>query len=291
MPAPALALVGLGRWGRNYLRTVRETGLFRLVAVCDTDPLIEPHPGCPCFRSIEEMLGQPGVDAVVIATPNSTHAGLARQCLEAGLDVLVEKPMARSSAEATALVELAESRGRVLAAAFPSLYLAGYERVRDRIRTGLPSTGARLEALRTSAGSTEPDTDVLWDLAPHDLAVAISLFGHPMAIGLERCGTRAEYRIGFAGGVTLRGVVEWRTGDHERWLRIHGNSSRCEIREDDVTDPADRPLARMLADFKAACAQRGELRCTARLGLEVVGCLESLETVEPALLAADECRT
>jgi predicted dehydrogenase len=277
MPAPAVALVGLGRWGRNYLRTIQETGIVRLVAICDPNPQVLEVPGVPLYRTMDGMLAAARFDAAVIATPASTHAALARQCLQAGLDVLVEKPMALSSAEARKLVRLADRLGQVLATGFPTMYLPGCAAARAMVADGQLDPVCSVEALRTSKGTPDPCADVLWDLAPHDLALAINLLGQPTSFDLERDGSRAEYSVEFLHGASLHGKVEWRPGPAERWFRLAGRHGTLEVKEEPVKVPGDRPLARLLADFAAGCASRSEPLSSGRLGLEVVGCLEALE--------------
>lgn len=281
MAAPAVALVGLGRWGCIHARTIGETGTLRLAAVCDPDRAKRESVGAPGTASLEQLLDFPGLDAAIIASPNPTHHELARRCLEAGLDVLVEKPLALDSRSALALVTLAETRGRLLATTFPALYLPGYDRCRDAVDSGTLGAVVSASSTRTSSGCPDPDADVLWDLAPHDIAIAASLFGPPRANRLERSDGRAGFELGFPAGFALSGTVAWLDTAVERRFRVNGTRGRAEIAEEPVAGPADRPLARLHADFANAVRTRKEPRGSARLGLEVVRCLESLEALCP----------
>ncbi|MBN2536882.1 Gfo/Idh/MocA family oxidoreductase [candidate division WOR-3 bacterium] len=280
MAVPAVALVGLGRWGFNHARTIRETGTLRLAAVCDLDRAKREAVDVPGAASLERLLELPGLDAAIIATPNPTHYELTRRCLEAGLDVLAEKPLALDSRSALALVTLAEERGRLLATTFPALYLPGYDRCRDAVDSGTLGAVVSASSTRTSSGCLDPDADVLWDLAPHDIAIAASLFGSPRTTRLERSDGRAVFELGFPAGFALSGTVAWRDTAVERCFSVSGTRGRARITEQHGAAPADRPLARLLADFAAAVRTRKQPRCSARLGLEVVRCLESLETLD-----------
>jgi len=114
---PAVAVVGCGVWGMNHVRVWHDLGFLRLA--CDLDPArLEPvrtqYPGVETSVDVDGVLDRPDIDAVVIATPPSTHAALAFKALDAGKDALVEKPMALRAAEGERLVERARRWERVL---------------------------------------------------------------------------------------------------------------------------------------------------------------------------------
>ena len=129
-----IGLIGLGRWGRNYVKTLLALPECRLVAMVDADQAIRDRlcaeTGIPVRESADELLWEPAVEAVVIATPDRTHYSLASAALAAGRDVLVEKPMALEPDGAEALTEQAESSGRVLAVGHTAVYHPGFAELR-----------------------------------------------------------------------------------------------------------------------------------------------------------------
>jgi predicted dehydrogenase/protoporphyrinogen oxidase len=171
-----LAVVGLGYWGPNLVRNIVETPDAELVALCDRDPgalasLARRHPAALQTEHFEEVVAQDGVDAVVIATPISTHAALARQALEAGKHVFVEKPLASSSPEAVALAELADDRGLVLMPGHTFLYSPPVQKIKEIIDSGDLGEIYFISTSRVNLGLHQPDVSVVWDLGPHDVSI------------------------------------------------------------------------------------------------------------------------
>jgi predicted dehydrogenase len=121
-----IGLAGLGRWGRNYLKTLLALPECRLVAMADADQAIRDRlsaeTGILVRESAAELLSEPAVEAVVIATPDRTHCDLASAALEAGRDVLVEKPMTLTAIEAEVLVRRSEDKNVLLAVGHTAVF-------------------------------------------------------------------------------------------------------------------------------------------------------------------------
>jgi predicted dehydrogenase len=117
------------------------------------------------------VLADPRVAAVAIATPAATHFDLVRAALEAGKHVLVEKPLTPSVAEGRKLAEIAERSGRVLMCDHTYCYTPAVQRIRQLIRDGEIGQIQFIDSVRINLGLVQPDVDVLWDLAPHDLSI------------------------------------------------------------------------------------------------------------------------
>ena len=121
--------------------------------------------------SYEDVLADPAVAAVAVATPAATHFDLARAALEAGKHVLVEKPMTLTVAEGEKLVALARESGLVLMCDHTYCYTPAVQRIRDLIRSGEIGEVQFVDSIRVNLGLVQPDVDVLWDLAPHDFSI------------------------------------------------------------------------------------------------------------------------
>jgi len=170
-----VGVVGVGYWGSRHVRVLRSTtGVAMVIGVDErfTGKTGEPQQvdcDVPGYASLEDAL--PAVDAVVIATPPSSHYSLGLQAIEAGKHVLIEKPLAASLSEATALVNAAEAAGTVLMPGLTFLYNAAVHKLRDVVRSEL-GTLYYLDGERLNLGLYQPDVNVVSDLAPHDISIA-----------------------------------------------------------------------------------------------------------------------
>lgn len=278
-----IGVVGLGRWGRNYLTTLGRIPECRIVGVADSNPEVLvslSSLGVHAASDIKVLLARPGLQAAVVATPESTHSSVALQCLNAGKHVLVEKPMAQDSASAHELLATAERLGLTLAVGHTALYHPGFHPLSADLSQGTIGPPVRVETNRTSNGPGHDLTDVLWDLAPHDLALVISLFGRPDAARawFHAGGRAAEFELLFADELTVIGQVAWRPGRANRTFKVLGTEASLSLNQDPGLDPDPdrRPLAVQCRDFISCCQNRLPPRSDSRLGLAVTQCLEAL---------------
>ncbi len=180
--AIGIAVIGAGQWGANHIRNLAALPGARLAWICDPDAarlaeIAERFPGPRTAASIDPLLADADTSAVVIATPAGTHAETARKCLAAGKHVLIEKPFARSVAEARELLALAASKKQVLMAGHTFLYNAAVRWAHDAIARGELGDILHVYAKRLSLGQVRSDVDVLWNLAPHDFSILDYLLG------------------------------------------------------------------------------------------------------------------
>jgi predicted dehydrogenase len=171
-----IALVGYGYWGPNVVRNLVELPDAELAAVCDArhEALARAqrrYPGIRTTDSFDDLLENPAIDAIAIATPVSSHFNLARRVLEAGKHVFVEKPLAASSEEAVQLAELARSAGLVLMPGHTFLYSPPVNMIRDLIRADVLGEIYSISTSRVNLGLHQPDASVAWDLGPHDFSI------------------------------------------------------------------------------------------------------------------------
>jgi predicted dehydrogenase len=171
-----VALVGYGYWGPNLLRNYIELQGAWVQWVCDSDPaalkrVASRYPSVPCTSDYQQVLGDTQVDAVVLATPISTHYPLAKQALLAGKHVFVEKPLAGSTAEANELVHLAEASGLTLMVGHTFVFSPPVRLVKQIIDSGELGDIYFITSTRVNLGLHQKDVSVIWDLAPHDLSI------------------------------------------------------------------------------------------------------------------------
>lgn len=171
-----VGVVGFGYWGPNIARNVVECPRAELTWVCDADPAViavapKRYPGAATTTSIEEMLADPDLDAVAIATPVSTHYPLACAALDAGKHVLVEKPLAASYAQAYDLVRRAEQAGLVLLPGHTFLYSPPVRKIKELLVSDAIGEIYFISMSRVNLGLHQRDVSVLWDLGPHDFSI------------------------------------------------------------------------------------------------------------------------
>jgi predicted dehydrogenase len=183
-----VAVVGVGRWGANLVRTLSTLPDAKVVALCDVDPerLAGWPVRCPeafCTTSLPALLDRPSVQAVAIATPPDQHMRPALAAIESGRHVFVEKPLATSLAEAQRLVEAARSRDRVLMVGHILEHHAAIKTLCTWARRGFLGRLKRVESWRLGASRDSPNA--WWSLAPHDLSVIRLLVGAPLRVALR----------------------------------------------------------------------------------------------------------
>jgi predicted dehydrogenase len=171
---------GLGAWGKNILRNLDD--LAHLRWICDAaegrrNEFRRRYPGARVTASFEEMLDDGALEAIVIATPVPTHYALAKQALEAGKHVFVEKPPAMRGAEMAELVELAEAHDLVLMPGHLLLYHPGVLKLKELVDTGALGDVLCIYGNRQNLGTIRKDENALWSLGVHDLSVILHLVG------------------------------------------------------------------------------------------------------------------
>jgi predicted dehydrogenase len=180
--AVRVAVIGYGYWGPNLVRNFAEATGSRVVGVSDLrgerlDSVRDRYPAVNATTDFEELLADPTVDAVAIATPVSTHHALAMAALCAGKHVLVEKPLAMTSAEARELIETAARLDRVLMVDHTFVYTSAVQKIKELIDSGSLGELYYYDSVRINLGLFQQDVSVLWDLGVHDLAIMDYLLG------------------------------------------------------------------------------------------------------------------
>lgn len=244
------AVIGYGYWGPNLARNLFDACRFDLVAVADArsqrrQDAAHRYPGLQTCASLDELLLRDDIEAVVIATPLGTHHALARTALERGLHVLVEKPLAASRAEAEDLGELAERRGVRLMVDHTFVYTGAVRQIRALIDRGDLGTLLYLDSVRVNLGLFQHDSNVIWDLAAHDLAIMDYLLDErPVAVSASGSAV-AGYDQENIAYVTLHFASGFLAHFHVNWLApvkirrtLLGGRQRMAVYDD--LDPSDK---------------------------------------------------
>jgi predicted dehydrogenase len=171
-----VALVGLGYWGPNLARNLVLLKGGRLHTICDARPeqlarFGAQYPSATTTGDFDAVLANPEIHAVVLATPSVTHHPLAKAALLAGKHVLVEKPLATSSADCEELIAIADERRLTLMVGHVFIYNAAVRKVREYIDSGELGEVLYLYSQRLNLGQVRKDANALWNFAPHDLSI------------------------------------------------------------------------------------------------------------------------
>ena len=237
-----VAVVGAGSWGINHVRSFARLPGCSLVRVCEPDPRSQKRaaglaPGATLSADYADVLADPGVDAVVLATPAVLHAEQARAALLAGKHVLVEKPMALTTRDAREIRKLADASGRTFMVGHLMLYHAAVLRLREMIQAGEIGDVYYLYALRVNLGKLRTDENAMWSLAPHDVSMLLYLLGQaPVSVaargqsylqpGIEDV---VFLNLAFADGKMAQVQLSWLDPRKERRLTVVGSRRMVEF--------------------------------------------------------------
>lgn len=246
-----IGVVGCGYWGPKLVRNFARLEDVEVVTVCDSQRARaaqmarEYHIGSVAQRT-EDLIDDPRVHLVVVATPSYTHHELAKQAIDAGKHVIVTKPLTTRVDHAEELVDLADRRGVVLAVDHTFVYTGAVQRIRDLVHGGELGDIYYVDSVRINLGLFQSDVNVLWDLAPHDISIIdFVLGGQPAtdvsAIAACHAGSRTEniayLTMRYGSGILAHVHVNWLAPAKVRRTIIGG--SRRMIVYDDM-EPSEK---------------------------------------------------
>ncbi|OGK17073.1 oxidoreductase [Candidatus Roizmanbacteria bacterium RIFCSPHIGHO2_01_FULL_39_12c] len=231
-----IGVIGYGYWGPNLVRNFFGNNDCKIIKVADTKPerlfLLKKHyPAIKAVNQADEILNDRSIEAVVVATPVATHFPLGKKTLESGKHLLLEKPMASSLFEAEKLVELAKKKKKVLMVDHTFVYKDAVRKIKQMIDERIVGKLRYLDSTRTNLGLFQPDVNVLWDLAAHDVSILLYLQKEkPLSIqasGVSHTGNKIEnlayltlkYRSGFVAHFN----VSWISPVKIRMMLIGGS--------------------------------------------------------------------
>jgi predicted dehydrogenase len=201
-----VGLIGFGYWGPNLARNFHHNPFMELAAISDfsaerLETAARLYPQANLYQQAEDIIGNNGIDVVAIATPVSTHFQLAKKVLQAGKHVWLEKPMTETVAQGEELIELAARQGRKLQLDHTFVYTGAVRKIHSLIDAGDLGDLIYYDSTRVNLGLFQQDIDVIWDLAPHDLAILDYLMPFKK---LAVSATGADY---FGTGMTSKSLL------------------------------------------------------------------------------------
>jgi UDP-2-acetamido-3-amino-2,3-dideoxy-glucuronate N-acetyltransferase len=240
-----VAVVGVGYWGKNLVRNFYDLGA--LAALCDSEESVEAncrqqYTGVKFYREFSAVLSDPSVTAVSLATPAVTHYEMAKSALEAGKDVLVEKPLAINVKHGEELVRLADAKGRILMVGHILRYHPAILKLQQLIREGTLGKINYLYSNRLNIGKIRTEENILWSFAPHDISVMLALLNEiPTRVTCKggACLTHDVFDVtlshfDFPSGVQAHIFVSWLHPVKEQRLVVVGSEKMAVF--DDTAD-------------------------------------------------------
>ena len=218
-----IGVIGCGYWGPNHIRNFNALPNCNMLVCCDRDVKRLEHmkslyPAIETTTETEDLFKDKRLDALVIATPVFTHYELAKKTLENGKHVLVEKPMSHSVETSLSLIRLAENNDRVLMVGHTFEYTAAVNKAKEIMDSGDLGEPLYISSTRLNLGLFQPDINVSWDLAPHDISIITYLLGEtPVSVN---CQGKSHYKKDIEDVATItmnyaNGVIAF---IHSSWL-------------------------------------------------------------------------
>ena len=275
-PSPLrVAVVGYGYWGPNLVRNVIERPELEFAGLCELDPeraaaFSARVPGAPVFTDLAQVVEDPSIDAVLVATPPRTHHAIVSQALRGGKHVLVEKPLAKTAAEARDLIEIATANDLVLMPGHTFLYSPPVNKIKQLMDAGALGEIYFVTSSRLNLGKYQSD-GVVCDLAPHDLSILLYLLDQPIvsvsasarSVFVEGVPEAAFLTATFASGAMANVQLSWLSPRKVREMTIVGSQQMVQY-DDTANDEAVRVYDRGM-DFKTP-ANFGEHQLSYRSG-------------------------
>lgn len=187
-------VIGYGYWGPNIVRNIQSLSSAEVVAICDKreasiSKARKACPGARIYTDSSEIIGATDIDVIAIITPVWTHYDMAKQALEQGKHVFIEKPFTTTSNQAEELIELAEKKGLTVMVDHTFLFTGAVKKIRQLIDENVLGKLYYYDSMRVNLGLFQHDVNVIWDLAPHDLSIMDYLVGmkHEAVVATGAC--------------------------------------------------------------------------------------------------------
>jgi len=291
-----MGVIGCGYWGPNLLRNFHNNPEVELVAIAELDPkrleqVGQMYPTVKKYSDHREIINDTSIDAVVVATPVSTHFPLGMEVIESGKHLFIEKPMAASSEECRKLNDAADKGGRVIMVGHTFLFSPAVRKIQEYMKNGDLGEVFYVSITRVNLGIFQKDVNVVWDLAPHDVAMLNHLFGaNPKVVSANgRSYVQKDKGIEDVAFVTLEYPGNQIANVHVSWLdpnkirKMTFVGSKQMLVYDDV-DPTEKiKLYDKGVEIQQHYDNFGEFQLTLRSGDIYV---PRVDTVEPLKIEA-----
>ncbi len=245
-----LGIIGVGGWGKNLLRNFQELPEANVVIAADRVEARraaagKKYPELILTENYWDILNRPDLQAVVVATPGASHFEIARDCLEAGKDVFVEKPMALTAADCEELCRLAGEKELILMVGHLLLYHPAVRKLKETLEAGTIGDLYYLYSQRLNLGKIRRSENALWTFAPHDVSVALYLISQPPTAVSARGGSYIQKEVAdvafltiiFSGGVMANIHVSWLDPHKVRKVTIVGSRKMLVFDDMDSSEP------------------------------------------------------
>lgn len=269
-----IGIIGYGYWGPNLVRNFSGNKNFQVAQVADSrqerlDLLQRNYPAISITTNPDDIINDPAIDAVAVATPVFTHFKLAQASLKNGKHVLLEKPMTATAKEAEDLIQLAQKKRLTLMVDHTFLYTGGVQKMKQLIDNDTIGKVKYLDSTRINLGLFQPDINVLWDLAPHDISILTYLVNEaPYSLnatgashtknGLENI---AFLTVNFPSGMIAHFNCSWSSPVKIRLMLIGGDKKMIVFNDLEPTEKikiydtgykvkTDEEKQRLLVDYR-----------------------------------------
>jgi predicted dehydrogenase len=286
-----IGIIGFGYWGPNLLRNFYSIDGCKIELVSDFRSerlkIVEKnYPTVNTTTNAEDILSNTAIDAVVIATPVFSHFELAKKALLNGKHVLIEKPMTASSAEAKELIELAQKTGKILMVDHTFLYTGAVQKMKQLVDSGNIGKINYFDSTRINLGLFQPDVNVLWDLAPHDISILNYLISEK-PISVNATGTShtnngieniAYMTVNYQSDIIAHFNCSWSSPVKIRMTLVGGTEKMIVFNDMEPTEKikvydsgysmkSDEEKQKILVDYRAGDIYTPKLQMTEALAL------------------------
>jgi predicted dehydrogenase len=297
-----VGIIGYGYWGPNLTRNFAELPDSEVVGIADMKEeqlkrAQAKYPQVILTKDYQDFFSL-NLDAVVVSTPPATHYGIAKDCLEHGLNVLVEKPLTLNSGQAEQLVELADANELVLMVGHTFEYNSAVHALKGYIDSGELGDIYYIDAARLNLGLFQRDSNVIWDLAPHDISILLFLLGqNPVSISAQGAscvfeGTNdvAYLSLAFPNNISAYIHVSWLDPCKVRRITVVGSKKMAVL--NDVETEQKIKIYDKGVDAPAYTNDFGEFQCSYRSGDIIVPKIRFVEPLrKECQVFIDRCQT
>ena len=295
-----IGIIGFGYWGPNLVRNFSSLQNCKVYAIAEANAtrhglITKQYKYVKIYLDAEELIKDNLIDAVVIATPVFSHYPLAKLALESGKHVLIEKPMTSSSRDAIELIEIAEQKKLSLMVDHTFLYTGAVQKMKELVTSNALGKLSYIDSTRINLGLFQPDINVLWDLAPHDISILNYLVDErPISVnatGVSHTNNDIEniayLTLNYNSGFIAHFNCSWSSPVKIRMMLIGGSEKMCIFNDIEPTEKikvydtsysykTDEEKRKILVDYRAGDIYLPKVNSTEALSLMAQDFVDSI---------------